>query len=378
MKTHNTTVLVVNDKKGLQEFIDFPHDLYAHDPNYVPELYLGQKDLLWKKAGHPFYNHSDAQLFLAKDNGKVVGRIAAIANTNHIAFTKKSEGFFGFFDSINDKEVAHLLLQNATQWLKDKSIENIIGPINLTTNDTCGLLVEGFDVPPSVMMPYNKPYYEELILSYGLKKRTDLLAYDVVNDGNQSKALGLMDRIISRLQNKGIVIRSINTKDFKNEVTKIREVYNTAWDKNLGFVPMTEEEFDFTAKELKMILDPKFCIIAEKDNKIVGFALGIPNINEIQKNIHRGRLFPTGIFKLLFGKKNVTSLRVLMLGVLEEYRKMGIEACLYGQIIRNAVGTKITKAECSWMLENNYMMNHAIEQINGKLTKRYRIFEKEI
>ncbi|MCD8540213.1 MAG: DUF2156 domain-containing protein, partial [Leadbetterella sp.] len=181
-----------------------------------------------------------------------------------------------------------------------------------------------------------------------------------------------------RLENKGIRIRSINTRDFQNEVVKIRDVYNKAWDKNLGFVPMTEKEFEFTAKELRMILDPKYCIVAEKEGEIVGFALGVPNINEVQIDVKKGRLLPTGIFKLLLNRRKITSLRVLMLGVLEDYRKLGIEACLYGKIIRNAEGTRINRAECSWMLEDNYLMNHAIEQINGKLTKRYRIFEKEI
>lgn len=365
-------------KKQLKEFIDFPHELYASDPNYVPELYVGQKELLWKGDKHPFYEHSSSKLFLARRNGKTVGRIAAIINTNHIAYTNKQEGFFGFFDCENNQETASALLDSATAWLKENKLSQVIGPVNLSTNNTCGLLVEGFDTPPSVMMPYNAPYYQKILEGYKLDKKTDLLAYEVKRGNTDSKALDLMDRLISRLDNKGIKIRSINTKDFKSEVAKIRDVYNKAWDKNLGFVPMTEKEFEFTAKELKMILDPRFCIVAEKNGEIVGFALGIPNINEVQINIKKGRLLPTGIFKLLFNKSKIKSLRVLMLGVLDDYRKLGIEACLYGKIIRNSEGTPIEGAECSWMLEDNYMMNHAIEQINGKQTKRYRLFQKAI
>ena len=368
----------VTSKKQLKEFIDFPHELYKSDLNYVPELYVGQKELLWKGDKHPFYEHSSSKLFLARSNGKIVGRIAAIINTNHIAYVNKQEGFFGFFDCENSQETASVLLDTAIGWLQENKLSNVIGPVNLSTNNTCGLLVEGFDTPPSVMMPYNAPYYLELLEGYKMSKKTDLLAYEVKRGNTDSKALDLMDRLITRLEHKGIKIRSINTKDFKNEVVKIRDVYNKAWDKNLGFVPMTEKEFEFTAKELKMILDPKFCIIAEKDNEVVGFALGVPNINEVQIDIKRGRLFPTGILKLLLNRGKITSLRVLMLGVLDDYRKLGIEACLYGKIIRNSEGTKIDGAECSWMLEDNYMMNHAIEQINGKLTKRYRIFEKAI
>lgn len=368
----------VATKKQLREFIDFPHELYADDANYVPELYVGQKELLCKDDKHPFYDHSFIKLFLARVDKKVVGRIAAIVNTNHIAYVNKKEGFFGFFDCINDEKVASSLLNSATQWLRENGQTEVIGPVNLSTNNSCGLLIDGFDTPPSVMMPYNAPYYQGLLEGYEMTKKTDLLAYEVTKGNTESKALALMDRLISRLENRGIKLRQINTKDFKNEITKIRSVYNKAWDKNLGFVPMTEKEFEFTAKELKMILDPRFCILAEKDGEIIGFALGIPNINQIQINIKKGRLLPTGIFKLLLQRKKINEIRVLMLGVLNDYRKLGIEACLYGKIIRNGEGTRFSRAECSWMLEDNYLMNHAIEQINGRLTKRYRLFEKAI
>jgi len=180
------------------------------------------------------------------------------------------------------------------------------------------------------------------------------------------------------LERHGIVIRKVNLKDFKNEVVKIREIYNIAWAENLGFVPTTEAEFEYLAKDLKMILNPDYCLLAEKDNKIVGFILAIPDINQILIKIKKGRLLPTGIFKLLFLKKNIDMLRILTLGVVDGYRKMGIEACLYGGIIKNSKGTKIKGGECSWMLEDNYMMNRALDQMNGELYKRYRLFEKEI
>ncbi|MBL1410566.1 hypothetical protein [Sphingobacterium faecale] len=371
------TIIPVETKKQRAEFIDFPHDLYLGNANYVPELFIAQSDLLNPKK-HPFYKHSSAQLFLAYREHKVVGRIAAIWNTNHNTFNKVSEGQFGYFDCINDQEVASALFNAALSWVKAKGGNNIVGPINLSTNETCGLLVEGFDTPPMAMMPYNSPYYLDLISNYGFDKKVDLLAYNVRTETANTRAVQLMDRLEERLGRSGIKLRTINLKDFKSEAAKIREVYNKAWDKNLGFVPMTDEEFDYIAKDLKMIVDPRFCIIAEKGEEIIGFAVGIPNINEIQINIKRGRLLPTGIFKLLFGKKNIKSLRVLMLGVLEKYRKLGIEACLYGRIIRNAKPAGIRGAECSWMLETNYLMNHAIEQINGELYKRYRLYEKAI
>ncbi|WP_437922419.1 hypothetical protein [Sphingobacterium sp. LRF_L2] len=371
------TVIPVRSKKQLTQFIDFPHDLYRNDPNYVPELFLGQQDLL-TKAKHPFYKHSEAEPFLALKDGVVVGRILAIWNRNHNSFNNVVEGQFGFFESINDQEVANKLLETAEAWVKEHGGTNIVGPINLTTNDTCGLLVEGFDRPPVAMMTYNPPYYIDLLLHAGFGQKVDLRAYYVASSTADKRSVLLLDRLEERLKRSDIVLRQINLKDFENEAKKIKQVYNKAWDKNLGFVPMTDEEFNHTAKDLKMIVDPRFCIVAEKNGELVGFALGVPNINEVLIKIKRGRLLPFGIFKLLFGLKKIKTIRVLMLGVIEGYRKLGIEACLYGRIIKNATPAGIKGAECSWMLDHNYVMNHAIEQINADLYKRYRLYEKAI
>jgi len=371
-------VVKVSSSKLLKAFIDFPHDLYRGDRNYVPELFMAQHDLL-SPGKHPFFKHSFIQLFLAyNDQEKLVGRIAAIYNTNHNAFTDGNDGFFGFFDAIENQEVVDALMEQVVIWLREKNAKRIIGPINLSTNDTCGLLVDGFDRPPVAMMPYNAPYYEKLLVHTGLKKQTDLLAYLVERTSLNDRSVRLLGALEKRLERNNIRIRQIDKKNLKKEIPKVKALYNSAWDKNLGFVPMTDEEFDYMAKDLAMILDPKYCIVAEQGDKMVGFALGIPDINQILIKIKRGRLLPTGIFKLLFGLKKVTGLRVLLLGVSEGYRKLGIEACLYGHLIKNAEGSKIEYAECSWMLEDNYLMNHAIEQINGRLYKRYRLFEKNI
>ena len=351
--------------------------MYKGDPNYVPELFVGQDDLL-NPAKHPFYRHSSAQPFLAYKDNKIVGRIAAIWNVNHNEFNKTNEGQFGFFDCINDQEVANALFDAALKWVKSKGGNNIVGPINLSTNESCGLLIDGFEMPPMAMMTYNFPYYIDLISNYGFDKKVDLRAYEVTTETANMRSVQLLDRLEERLKRSGIILRQINLKDFKSEADKIKSVYNKAWDKNMGFVPMTDDEFAWIAKDLKMIVDPRFCIIAEKEGQIIGFAVGIPNINEVLIKIKRGRLFPTGIFKLLLGKKKIKTLRVMMLGVLEEYRKLGIEACLYGRIIKNAIPIGIKGAECSWMLDHNYLMNHAIEQINGRLYKRYRLYQKSI
>lgn len=369
-------IVAVSSKKELAAFIDFPHDLYASDPNYVPELFIAQRDLL---TTHPFHKHSSLQCFLAYDNQKVVGRIAAIFNTNHNKFNNASDGFFGFFDCINNQEVADKLFETATQWLKEKGANKLVGPANPSTNETCGLLIKGFDSPPMVMMPYNPPYYLDLLEGAGLHKQVDMIAWSWKGQNYNDKSLQMLDRLKERLErNSKIVIRKINLKKFKEEADKLREVYNHAWDKNMGFFPMTNEEFDYTAKDLKLILDPDFAYVAEQDGKIVGFGVAIPDLNQILRTIKRGRLFPTGIFKLLLNKKKIQGIRIMLLGVVEGYRKMGIEACLYGTIIKEYRRKDLKYAEASWTLEHNDMVNRAIEAIGGDPYKKYRIYEKAI
>ena len=249
----------VTNKKQLAAFIDFPHDLYKGDHNYVPELFIAQRDLL-TPGKHPFHEHSSLQCFLAYKNNKVVGRVAAIQNNNHNSFNKTDDGFFGFFDCINDKEVSTALLDQAKTWIKAKGHTNMIGPVNPSTNEPVGLLVNGFDKPPVAMMTYNKPYYAQLINEYGLQKLTDLYAYDIQTKTVSDRAVKLQDALLKRLNQRGVTIRPINLKDYKNEVVKVRDIDNQAWDKNLGFVPMTELEFNYLAKDLKMILDKDFCL----------------------------------------------------------------------------------------------------------------------
>lgn len=370
----------VVSKKQLKLFVDFPHDLYKNDPCYVPELFIAQRDLL-SPAKHPFFENAKMQLFLAYDQDQVVGRIAAIQNFNHNKFNHADDGFFGFFDSVNDEEVAGLLLKAVEEWIRGNGIKGkIIGPMNPSTNEACGMLVDGFEKPPMVMMMHNAPYYKALLEKNGYHKQTDLLAYLYdVDHYNDSRVRRLQELSKKRLENRGIVVRKVNMKDFKNEVDKIKAVYNSAWDKNLGFYPMTDKEFDYTAKDLKMILDPDFCVVAEHEGKLIGFALALPNINEVLIKIKRGRLFPTGLIKLLTGKNKVKSLRIIMLGVVEGFRKSGVEMSFYTTIIDEVVKRKRIKAvEASWVLEDNILMNKAIQDIGGVPYKRYRIFEKAI
>lgn len=372
-----THIVQVHSPGDLKKFIDFPHDLYQSEPNYVPELFIAQRDLLSPKK-HPFHKHSSLQLFLAVNNGAVVGRIAAILNNNHNEFNKTQDGFFGFFDCTNDEQTASLLFNAAQNWLKPKGVNRIIGPVNFSTNETCGLLIEGFTTPPYAMMTFNYPYYQDLIEKQGYHKQTDLLAYEFEADAFNDRALKLRQTLDERLAKKGITIRQINMKDFKNEAERVRNVYNQAWDRNLGFVPMTKDEFDYLANDLKLVLDPAFCLIAEHNGKPIGFGLAIPDVNQILIKVKRGRLLPTGIFKLLLDKSKINGLRVIALGVIEEYRKMGIEGSFYGAFMKRFNERKMKHAEASWILEDNTMMRLGIENTNGRVYKRYRIFEKSI
>ncbi|OQP68301.1 GNAT family N-acetyltransferase [Niastella populi] len=372
-----TGIVNVNTKKQLKDFIDFPHELYKGDANYVPELFIAQRDLL-TPGKHPFHEHSKMQLFLYYKDYAIVGRIAAILNNNHNRFNNTTDGFFGFFECINDMEAASALFTSAEQWLKDHSATTLIGPVNPSTNEPCGLLIDGFDKPPLAMMTYNKPYYTSLLEMLSLQKKVDLLAWDLSLESVGKRPVLLEEKLLNRLRRNNITIRPVNKKDLANEANKVREVYNAAWDKNLGFVPMTDSEFSYLAKDLKMVLDEEFCLIAEHNGKQIGFALAIPDINQILIKVRRGRLLPTGIFKLLFNMKKIDRIRVLALGVNKEYRKMGIEACFYAAIIKRVSARGMKGAEASWILEHNEMMNKGIESINGKVYKRYRIFEKTL
>jgi GNAT superfamily N-acetyltransferase len=364
-------------KRDLADFIDFPHALYSGDANYVPELHIAQRDLL-TPGKHPFHEHSSMQLFVALDGNKIVGRIAAILNNNHNQYKNTKDGFFGFFDVENDAATAALLFEAATQWLKEQQVNKIIGPVNPSTNEACGLLVDGFDRPPVAMMTYNKPYYATLVENNGFKKSTDLLAYYLPTNTVDKRTLQLKQTLLNRLKNNGITIRNINLKDFKNEVLKVLSVYNEAWAENTGFVPMTDDEFKYLAKDLKMILDKDFCMLAEHHGKVIGFALAIPDVNQIQIKIKRGRLLPTGLFKLLFGLKKIDVVRVLALGVVADYRKAGIEACFYSEIIEKAIAKNIKGGEASWILEHNEMMNNGLKKLNASVYKTYRLYEKAI
>lgn len=373
----NITIQQVSSQKDYNQFIAFPHDLYAKDKHYVPAVNLAVKELLSPKK-NPFFKHSKADLFLALQEGQVVGRIAAIRNNNYNDFHQCQVGFFGFFEVVEQYEVAKMLLDIAVQWMQQEDLKVILGPTNFTTNDTAGLLVEGFGSPPVVEMTYNKPYYAHFLERYGFTKEMDLLAWWLPTQGVSERPLKVAERIAERLQKQGIHFRALNMKKFSEEVAAVKEVYRSAWEKNWGFVPPTDQEFDHLAEGLKLVLDARYNFIAEHNGKMIGFAIGLPNINEVLIKNKRGRLLPFGWLRLLWGKKKVKIIRIILLGVLADYRKMGIEGVFFANYIRAAKANGLIAGEASWVLENNDMMQQAAKKLNGKPYKTYRIYRLDI
>jgi len=327
-------IIEVTNNKLRKQFIDFPHDLYANDAHYVPELYIGQKELLSTKK-NPFFKHSKLSLFLAKKGNQFVGRIAAIRNNNHNEYHDEQVAFFGCFDVIEDYEVATALLDTAVDWAKKESLNGVVGPANISSNDPWGMLVDGFEDSPYVMMTYNKPYYKDFVEKYGFKKKMDLLAYTMTPENSNKRSIRLANAIEERLKRKNIVVRCVN---------------------------------------IKLVIDPDFVYVAEHNGEAIGFSLTLPDINQIVKTMKKGRLLPFGIFKLLFQKKKINRVRVITLGVVEDYRKMGIEAVFYAKNIQTALDKKIKSAEASWVLEDNSTLNKAIVDLNATVNKRYRVF----
>ena len=364
----------VTTAKDLKRFIRFPMTLHRGDPNFVPHLLLERRDFFNPKK-NPFFEHAEVCHFLYEDESAIKGRISAIVNHAHNEFHQDRAGFFGFFDCVNDQDVATALLSRAEEWLRDRGMEAMRGPANFSTNDECGMLVEGFDSPPVFMMTWNPPYYIDLVEAFGLEKVMDLYAYfSLVADLPVTELERRIDIVMKR---GGVTVRKASLKHLEEEIAAAFKIYNKAWEKNWGFIPMTEAEFTHAAKDMKMILDEDLLFFAEVDGKPIGFSLTLPDLNVVLGKMN-GRLFPTGIFKLLFGRKKIDTVRVITMGVLPEYRKQGIDALLYFRTIQEAQKKGIRGGEMSWILEDNVPMNRIAEKLGSTRYKTYRFYEKPL
>jgi GNAT superfamily N-acetyltransferase len=366
----------VDGASGMNEFIRFPWKVYQGDPNWVPPLKSDVEFLLSKKK-NPFFHHAEAACFLARKNGETVGRIAAIFDRNHIKFHNEQAGFFGFFECLPDCAVARQLLDTAARWLKERDIEIMRGPMNPSTNDECGFLLEGFDSPPKIMMTYTPAYYLDYMERCGLTKARNLYAYIVVI--RDVTAGGRLEKLASAVKARvpGLTVRPANMRQFQREVEAVKEIYNSAWTHNWGFVPMTEAETWSMAKKLKPLIASELMIMAEVNGKPAAFFVALPDYNQVLGKIN-GRLGPVALLKFLWYSRKISDIRVMAMGVTEEFRKKGIEGLLYLESFKAAVKKGYERAEFSWILEDNVLMQRGCELMGGKLYKKYRIYEKKI
>ncbi|PKM92803.1 MAG: hypothetical protein CVU80_01455 [Elusimicrobia bacterium HGW-Elusimicrobia-4] len=358
----------------LDQFVKFPFQLYKGTPYekfWVPPLISEAKKLLSSK--NPFWKHAKIKIFLAQDNGKIVGRCAAIIDRNHIKVHNEKCGFFGFFDCINDVTVAKSILDEVKKFLKSEGMEIIKGPANPSANDEYGLLIDGFDSPPVIMMTYNPPYYIDLIEKSGFRKAKDLYAWIRSAKDDAPPRIARIVEMVKKREN--IKVRPLDMKNFQRDVQHFKDIYNSAWEKNWGFVALTDEEIDYMAEGLKPMVDPRIFHFLEVNGVPVAATLALPDYNFVLKKLN-GKMGPLGIIKFLYWKRKIKFVRLLALGVKKEFRGKGLEAVLYHEMLQSCRKYGyIAGGELSWTLEDNDLINKGIEAMGGVLYKKYRIYE---
>ena len=362
----------VRSKRDMRRFLRFPWKVYAGDPHWVPPLLAGMKDKLDARK-HPFFRHAEAASFLAVRDGEPVGRVTAIVDRNHNEAHKDRTGFFGLFECLNDSAAARALVDTAAAWCRDRGMDTLRGPMNLSMNDECAFLLEGAEGPPVVMMPYNPPYYLDLIAACGLAKAKDLLAFKVGTDRAGA------DRVKAALAGLPAVgeftFRTISKKHLVEDALKVAEIYNRGWANNWGFVPWTDEEMAHMARDIAQFADMDLVLIAEREGRPVGF--GMPNLNEILIKMN-GRLLPFGLLKLLRGRRKIEGVRALVFGVIPEYMHTGLAYVLYDKFAEVIIGKGYKWCELSWELEDNQAILKFAASIGAQPYRKYRIYEKPI
>jgi hypothetical protein len=364
--------------RDFSAFLDLPYRLHRGLPNWVPPL-RADVQLLFDAAKNPFFEHAEVQSFLAEragspgSAGRAVGRLAAIHNRAHNAFQEDRVGFWGFFECENDPEAATALFDAAEAWLAERGLDTLRGPMNFSTNDDCGLLVRGFHRPPLLMMPFNPEYYIDLVEGARFAKAKDLFAW-VMSSSMPRMLARSADRARRRYR---IETRPLDMRCFEDEVRLIRGIYNSAWEKNWGFVPMTEHEIDHMAKQLKPVIVPAYARIATIKGEVAGFGLGLPDFNEVLARLN-GTIGAWGLVKLLWHRRRIRGTRVITLGIKEPYRNQGVDVMLYHDMFVEGFRRGVTYTECSWVLEDNAAMNRVLEHIGAVCDRVYRIYDRPV
>lgn len=366
----------VDSKRDLTTFIKLPWRLYRGEQNWVPPLISDRRKFLDPNK-NPWFEHGEAQYFLAWRDGRAVGRISAQVDRVFNEFQGNDWGLFGFFECEEDPEVARALLDAAEGWLGVRGRDRMVGPADFTLNDECGVLIDGFDLPPIILTNWTKPYYPTLLESAGLSKAMDTAMWEL-NVSERAKVHQAIWDIADRLQSDhGIIVRPMRKRDLAAEIDRFLEVYNAAWERNWGFSPLTEHEVRHYAKTLKPILDENWAFIAEREGETVGAALSVPDFNQVLRHMN-GRILPFGWLKALWYRRRIDRVRVWALGVKREYQHTGVAARLYQLHFDSAERTPQKGAETGWILESNTSMNRAMEGMGGRVVRRYRIYEREL
>jgi len=373
----SVTVTPVSDKRELAQFLKIPYRIYGKKhPQYVHPLLAQTKAFLSPKK-NPFFRHADTQLWVAHDGAIPVGRIAACVDHLSNDYHQEKVGFFGFYEAPQDPDVGQAMLETAAAWIREQGMTVMRGPGCFTTNhDYLGLLVEGHELRPVIGMPWQPPYYLGQMESFGLTKAKDLLAWDYrVEDNKMPERLG---RFAERLQRRqDFTIRRFRMNKFWEEVEIVRKLYFEAWKDNWGFVPMDEEEFRHSAKDMKSMVDPGLLLIAERDGEPIGFSMSTQDFNQALQPLH-GSLLPFGWLKFLLTKGKIKGCRTLLLGVKPEHRQRGVDVLLIHESIRYGLSVGYTQTEGSWVLEDNEGMNRIMEKNGGRVKNVYRVLEKAL
>ncbi|MDX6589366.1 MAG: hypothetical protein QOI84_640 [Solirubrobacterales bacterium] len=376
----SVTIRPVRSRRQLKGFVKVPFHLHRDRPQWVPPLVFERMQFLDRRR-NPYFEHAEVELFVAERDGEPAGRISAQVDHRWDEFQGGSDAMFGFFETAEDPEVARALLDAAGEWAAAKGRDRILGPMDFTTNDEIGILIDGFEKRPMILEPWHPPFYRELIEAEGFAKTMDVLMWEL-NFGDLKEGERFDPSIHAAaekaLKDEGIVIRNMRKRDMAAEVRRFTDVYNEAWGDNWGFVPITDAEVEFQAKNLKQVIDESWAFMAEKDGEVVGAALTLPDINQVMARLN-GRLLPLGWLRFLRGKRNIDRLRVFALGVKHDYRHTGVAAGLYLKHLETAGEPgAIQGGEMGWILETNEPMNRAMEGMGGKIVKRYRLYERAL
>ena len=364
-------------KNAMNYFIRFPKELYRDDPNFVFEPESLQRKFLSDK--NPFFRLSSARFFIAISDGKIVGRIAAIDNTVHNKTFGEKTGFFGFFDVVDRLEVSTTLLDKVTDIHRQNGFNKLMGPTNFTTNDSCGVGISGYEKPPVVLMPYNKPYYDHFLTGYGFQKSIDLSSYYFGDRVMNAPYLGKMnDSLFEKLKKGGITIRNIRFRELDQEIVEMRKVYNDSNKHNWGFIPLGEEEFAHMARQFRQFVPEEMVFIAEKNGRQIAFLVALPDLNQVFRKIPSGKLFPVGFIQYLWHRKKIDRARILILGVLQEYRHRGIDPAMYELLRQYLTRSGFKGGEACYVMENNGMMHSIIQKMGCEKVNEYRIYEMDI